>query len=158
MLMYYLCTLGSPRDGRLVSRATILASRRGCHDGLSYMNLDALRKHCATLSGTTRDTKWGADEVYSVGGKMFAVFWIDKGKARTVSFKCDPERFLELTDQKGIVPAPYLARAHWVQVQDAKALIDPVARELVGRSYDLVFSRLTRKQQTEIRGTPARDR
>ncbi len=122
------------------------------------MNLDALRKHCATLPGTTRDIKWGADEVYSVGGKMFAVFWIDKRKARTVSFKCDPGRFLELTDQSDIVPAPYLARAHWVQVQDAKALSDIVARELVGRSHDLVFSKLTRKQQAEIRGTPGRER
>ena len=157
MLMYYSCTLRSPRDGRLVSRAPSLLLGVATMMA-SYMNLDALRKHCATLSGTTRDTKWGADEVYSVGGKMFAVFWIDKGKARTVSFKCDPERFLELTDQKGIVPAPYLARAHWVQVQDAKALVDPVARELIGRSHDLVFSRLTRKQQTEIRGTPARAR
>ena len=122
------------------------------------MNLDALRKHCATLSGTTRDIKWGADEVYSVGGKMFAVFWIDKGKAKTVSFKCDPERFLELTDQKGIVPAPYLARAHWVQVQDPKALAAAAARELVARSHDLVFSKLTRKQQAEIAGAPARRR
>jgi predicted DNA-binding protein (MmcQ/YjbR family) len=122
------------------------------------MNLDALRKHCATLPGATRDIKWGADEAYSVGGKMFAVFWIDKGKARTVSFKCDNERFLELTDQKGIIPAPYLARAHWVQVQDAKALGDPVARELVERSRALVFSKLTRKQQAEVRAPPARDR
>jgi predicted DNA-binding protein (MmcQ/YjbR family) len=48
-----------------------------------------------------------------------------------------------------------LARAHWVQVQDAKALVDAVARELVGRSHDLVFSRLTRKQQTEIGSAPA---
>jgi predicted DNA-binding protein (MmcQ/YjbR family) len=122
------------------------------------MNLNALRKHCATLSGTTRDIKWGADEAYSIGGKMFAVFWIDRGKAKTVSFKCDPERFLELTDQKGIVPAPYLARAHWVQIQDPKALADAVARELVARSHDLVFSKLTRRQQAEIAGAPARHR
>jgi predicted DNA-binding protein (MmcQ/YjbR family) len=122
------------------------------------MNLDALRKHCATLSGTTRDIKWGADEAYSVGRKMFAVFWIDKGKPKTVSFKCDPERFLELTDQKGIVPAPYLARAHWVQVQDPKALAEAIARDLVARSHDLVFSKLTRKQQAEIAGAPARRR
>jgi len=70
------------------------------------MNLDALRKHCATLPGVTRDIKWGADEAYSVGEKMFAVFWIDKGKARTVSFKCDPERFLELTDQSALFRRP----------------------------------------------------
>ena len=49
------------------------------------MNIDSLRKYCATLPGATRDIKWGADEVYSVGAKMFAVFWIERGKARTAS-------------------------------------------------------------------------
>ena len=95
------------------------------------MNLDSLRKYCATLPGATRDIKWGADEVYSVGGKMFAAFGLEKGKAANAGFKCDPERFLELTDQPGIIPAPYLARAHWVLVQDPKALTDAAARELV---------------------------
>ena len=92
------------------------------------MNLEALRKFCGGLPGATRDIKWGADEVYSVGAKMFAVFWIDKGKAKTVSFKAGSDRFLELTDLSGIVPAPYLARAHWVHVRDAKALSDADAR------------------------------
>ena len=118
------------------------------------MNLDSLRKYCATLPGATRDVKWGADEVYSVGGKMFAVFCVGRGKATTVSFKCDPERFLELTDQPGVVPAPYLARAHWVQLQDAKALTDAAARELVDRSRALVFAKLTRKEQASICAPP----
>jgi predicted DNA-binding protein (MmcQ/YjbR family) len=95
------------------------------------VNLDPLRRYCSTLPGATRDIKWGADEVYSVGGKMFAVFCVDGKKAKTASFKCDPERFLELTDQPGIVPAPYLARAHWVQVQEAKSLTGEQARELL---------------------------
>jgi predicted DNA-binding protein (MmcQ/YjbR family) len=114
------------------------------------MNLDSLRKYCATLPGATRDIKWGADEVYSVGGKMFAVFCVERGKAKTASFKCDPERFLELTDQPGVVPAPYLARAHWVQLQDAKALPDAAARELVCRSRALVFAKLTKREQAAI--------
>ena len=67
------------------------------------------------------------------------------GKARTVSFKCDPERFLELTDQPGIVPAPYLARAHWVQVADPRALRLPAARALIARSHALVAAKLPRK-------------
>lgn len=119
------------------------------------MTFDSLRKFCATLPGATRDVKWGADEVYSVGGRMFAVFWLDGGKAKSASFKCDPERFLELTDQAGIVPAPYLARAHWVQVRDPKALPDAVARDLLSRSRALVFAKLTRKEQAAIAGGPA---
>ena len=51
---------------------------------------------------------------------MFAVFFPADGPARSVSFKCEPARFLELTDVPGIVPAPYLARAHWVHVEEAR--------------------------------------
>jgi predicted DNA-binding protein (MmcQ/YjbR family) len=109
------------------------------------MNLEALRKFCGGLPGATRDIKWGADEVYSVGTKMFAVFWIDRDKAKTVSFKAGPERFLELTDRSGIVPAPYLARAHWVQVRDAKALSDSDARALIAHSHALVAAKLPKK-------------
>ena len=78
--------------------------------------------HRTSLPGATVDIKWGADECYCVGGKMFAVFGDRARQGGSVSFKCDPERFLELTDSPGIIPAPYLARAHWVQVEDAKAL------------------------------------
>jgi len=122
------------------------------------VNLDPLRRYCSTLPGATRDIKWGADEVYSVGGKMFAVFCVDGKKAKTASFKCDPERFLELTDQPGIVPAPYLARAHWVQLQEAKALTGEQARELLARSHALVFAKLTRKEQAAIAGTSSSHR
>jgi predicted DNA-binding protein (MmcQ/YjbR family) len=116
------------------------------------MNLEALRKSCRTLPGATVDIKWGADECHCVGGKMFAVFGTEKRKAANVAFKCDPERFLELTDVAGIVPAPYLARAHWVLVQDPKALTDAQARELVARAHALVMAKLTRKVRDTIAG------
>lgn len=119
------------------------------------MNFDTLRKYCATLPGATMDVKWGADECYCVATKMFAVFFVDGGKGRTMSLKCDPERFLELTDVPGIVPAPYLARAHWVQVKDAKALADAPARALVARSHALILAKLTRRERDAIAAAPA---
>ncbi len=76
---------------------------------------------------------------------MFAVFWLKNGKAASVSCKCDAEHFFALTDQPGIIPAPYLARAHWVQVQDSKALTNTQAKQLVKRSYELVRAKLPKK-------------
>jgi predicted DNA-binding protein (MmcQ/YjbR family) len=114
------------------------------------MQLDPLRRSCAALPGATRDIKWGSDEVYSVGGKMFAVFALPGGKATSLAFKCDPARFLELTDQPGIVPAPYLARAHWVQLRRDATLPAAEVRTLVARSHALVFVKLTRRMQAEI--------
>jgi predicted DNA-binding protein (MmcQ/YjbR family) len=118
------------------------------------MSFEALRRHCATLPGATMDVKWGADECWSVGGKMFAVFGVENGRARNVSFKCDPDRFLELTDQPGVVPAPYLARAHWVQVADATALPPATAKRLIARSHELVAAKLTKKAREAALAAP----
>jgi predicted DNA-binding protein (MmcQ/YjbR family) len=121
-----------------------------------FMNFDRLRKYCATLPGATMDVKWGADECYCVATKMFAVFFVDRGKGRTMSFKCDAERFLELTDVPGIIPAPYLARAHWVQVKEPKALADADACALVARSHALIAAKLTRRERVAIAAVPER--
>ena len=117
------------------------------------MTFASLRTFCATLPGATRDIKWGADEVYSVGQKMFAVFGSANGKPTGVSFKVDDDRFLELTDRPGIEPAPYLARAHWVALRAADALSEREARELLARSHALVLAKLPRKLQAAAAGT-----
>src|SRR4051812_47765670 len=113
------------------------------------MNFEAAKALCRTFPGCTEDIKWGADLVFSVGEKMFAVTG-NASPATGMSFKVDDDRFLELTDRPGIIPAPYLARAKWVYVEKASALSDKEAAALLRRSYELVFAKLTRKLQREI--------
>lgn len=113
------------------------------------MNIEKAKTLCRSLPGATENIKWGADLVFSVGEKMFAVAGDCTAKGG-ISFKVDDDRFLELTDRKGIVPAPYLARAKWVLIEDEKAVSDKEAAELLRRSYQLVFSKLTKKLQREI--------
>ena len=113
------------------------------------MDFEAAKALCRTFPGCTEDTKWGNDIVFSVGLKMFAVTGLEV-PAAGMSFKVDDERFLELTDRPGIIPAPYLARAKWVYVENAKALSDKEAAALLRRSYELVFANLTKKLQREI--------
>jgi predicted DNA-binding protein (MmcQ/YjbR family) len=114
------------------------------------MNFERARRVCAALPAVTQDLKWGDDLCFLVGGRMFAVTALVDGKAQGFSFKVDDHRFLELTDRAGIVPAPYLARAKWVQVQRAGALTDAEAEALLARSHALVAARLTRKLQREL--------
>ncbi len=114
------------------------------------MSPAAVRAFCLKLPAATYDLKWGQDHVYSVGGKMFAVVFDAKKGAETVSFKVDDERFLELTDRPGIVPAPYLARAKWVQLASLKALGDAELKALVARSHALVAAKLTRAERARL--------
>jgi predicted DNA-binding protein (MmcQ/YjbR family) len=113
------------------------------------MDFEAAKQLCRSLPGCTEDIKWGADLVFSVGDKMFAVTG-NEAPAAGISFKVDDERFLELTDRPGIIPAPYLARAKWVYVQADAQLGDAEAAQLLRRSWELVLGKLTKKLQREI--------
>ncbi|HEU5434812.1 MAG TPA: MmcQ/YjbR family DNA-binding protein [Telluria sp.] len=113
------------------------------------MDFEKAKDLCRHFKGATEDIKWGADTVFSVGGKMFMVTGAGVS-AHGMSFKVEDERFLELTDRPGMRPAPYLARAKWVCVERADALGDAEAAALLRRSYELVFARLTKTLQREI--------
>jgi predicted DNA-binding protein (MmcQ/YjbR family) len=113
---------------------------------------------CKALPGATHDVKWGKDECYSVGGKMFAVigpggiYGGPRAATWSIGFKVDDDRFLEITDIHGIIPAPYMAKHKWVLVQDPKALTDEQLKELVMRSHALIVARLPKKVQASLLG------
>ncbi|MEP7156350.1 MAG: MmcQ/YjbR family DNA-binding protein [Betaproteobacteria bacterium] len=113
------------------------------------MNVAAIIKYCAKLPAVTQDVKWGADQVSSVGGKMFCVAYEDEGRAM-VSFKVDDDLFLQLTDRAGFVPAPYMARNKWVQVNELKKISDAELKSLLRRSHELVAAKLTKKLRAEL--------
>jgi len=67
-----------------------------------------------------------------------------------VSFKCSPEDFAELCERKGIIPAPYLARAQWVTLETEDAIPRPELKRLLRQAYDLVFAKLPKKTQAGL--------
>ena len=112
------------------------------------MNIEQLREFCLSLPHTTEDVKWGNDLCFSVGAKMFAVTGVDS--TGSVSFKCTPEKFAELTERDGIIPAHYVARYHWVTVEDADALTNKELKDLIRNSYDLVFQKLPKGVRNKL--------
>ena len=107
-----------------------------------------VKAYCLSLPGATHDVKWGKDHCYSVGGKMFAVI----GPDGSMSFKVDDERFLELTDREGFIPAPYMAKHKWVLVHDVKDVAEAELQGLLKRAHELIFAKLSKKAQREIAG------
>ena len=57
--------------------------------------------------GVASGIKWEDDLVFTVAGKMFCVLCVRGPLAGRLSFKVEDERFLELTERPGFVPAPY---------------------------------------------------
>lgn len=109
------------------------------------MTLDGLREICKALPGATEDVKWGQDLCFCVGGKMFAA--VNLEPPHQLGFKCSPEDFAELTEREGIVPAPYLARAMWVQESELGMTLERLELTALLRSaYDLVVAKLPKSR------------
>ncbi|MBL0040868.1 MAG: MmcQ/YjbR family DNA-binding protein [Xanthomonadales bacterium] len=100
--------------------------------------------------GVTQDIKWHDDLVFMVAGKMFCVFCFQGQHRGQVSFKVEDERFLEFTDRPHVIPAPYMARAHWISVLSSAAMPIDELKALVRHSYVLVRAKLPKKTQREL--------
>jgi predicted DNA-binding protein (MmcQ/YjbR family) len=106
------------------------------NDKTPAVSLDALWDFCRRLPHVTEDVKWGNDLVFSIGGKMFAVF--DQTGGIRFSVKTTPGSFAVLTTRKGIIPAPYVARYHWISLEGPNVLPRKEIEELIRESYHLV--------------------
>ncbi|HTV66682.1 MAG TPA: MmcQ/YjbR family DNA-binding protein [Bryocella sp.] len=121
------------------------------------MEIEAIRGHCLQLPHTSENVQWGCDLCLKVDGKLFAVMPLEPAPVR-LSFKCSPETFAELCERPGIRPAPYMARAQWVALEQLDTLPDSELRDLLTASYRLVFERLPKKRQEELRNAKSRKR
>jgi predicted DNA-binding protein (MmcQ/YjbR family) len=109
---------------------------------------DPLVEYCRHLPGVTEDVKWGNDLVFSVGGKMFAVFGLPDREP--IGFKVDPVVFSVLVQRPGVVPAPYLAHHSWVNVRSRDAMTNDELEELLWESYRLVAQKLSKKMRASL--------
>ena len=109
------------------------------------MDHESVRSFCLSLPNVTEDVQWKSDLLFRIGNKMFAVLSLDPSYGHCMSFKCTPEMFAELTERDGIVPAPYVARYHWVALERFNALKDSELKTLLKNSYELVLAKLPKK-------------
>jgi predicted DNA-binding protein (MmcQ/YjbR family) len=114
------------------------------------MTLDTVRTICRAMPGATEDLKWGADLAFSVGGKMFCV--VNTEPPHQMSFKCTPDDFAQLIEREGLIPAPYLARAMWVQQPELgdEVLDRRELQQLLRKSYDLVVAKLPKSKRPGV--------
>jgi predicted DNA-binding protein (MmcQ/YjbR family) len=113
------------------------------------MDIDWIREYCLALPHTTEKVQWGNDLVFKVGGKMYAVVALEPGD-QWLGFKCTPEDFVALIERPGIIPAPYLARAHWVSLETSDALPRTEVERLLKQAYSVIFAKLPKKAQAGL--------
>lgn len=114
------------------------------------MDVESVREFCLSLPHVTEDVQWESDLLFRIGNKMFAVAALDPSSDHRMSFKCTPETFAELTERVGIVPAPYVARYHWVALERFDVLPECELKELLKIAYQLILEKLPKKSRVEL--------
>jgi len=113
-------------------------------------HIDWVRELCLSLPNSTEDIQWENDLLFRVAKKIYCVVPLEPEATVKLSCKCTPEKFAELVEIDGIIPAPYMARNHWVAFVDMNALRQSEIRELIRNSYNLVVEKLPKKLQAEL--------
>lgn len=110
------------------------------------MTLEAIQRICNSFPDVTEDIKWEEHLCFNVGGKMFLITSPDLAPV-TASFKVSAEDFDLLTEREGFIPAPYLARYHWVKVDDISRLSTKEWKILLQSAYEMVKTKLPKKKK-----------
>ena len=109
------------------------------------MDIESVRKFCLSLPHVTEGVQWENDLLMRIGNKMFCVLSLEPASDHCMSFKCTPEKFAELVEQEGIMPAPYVARYHWVALERFDVLAERELKGLLTTAYELVRDKLPKK-------------
>jgi predicted DNA-binding protein (MmcQ/YjbR family) len=131
------------------------------------MDAERIRAYLLALPHVVETRQWGNNLVFwvgdkAIGGKMFSLINLDDpGGTRlakaAVSFAVSPERFHELLEIEGVIPAPYLARAHWVALEQFDVLRNPELEDLLRTASMLVYDKLP-KHTKDILALPTTQR
>ena len=127
------------------------------------MDAERLREYLLRLPHVVETMQWGANLVFwvgdkAIGGKMFALVNLDEDQKGVLSFPAGPERYAELLETEGVVPAPYLARAHWVAIRHWGVFPGRDLEELLKLGHSLVYEKLPKRTREVLAMPPAAQR
>lgn len=111
------------------------------------MDRVAIGEACLALPGVTLDHPFGDHhDAYRIGGKMFVMV----GEEGGVSFKVSDIAYEILTETGKARPAPYLARAKWVNLPDPAAWDVDELTEHFAIGHRIVAAKLTKKTRADL--------
>ena len=126
------------------------------------MDAERIRGMLLKLPHVVETMQWGANLVFwvgdkALGGKMFAVVDLDGKGGPVISYAAGPERYAVLVEEDGVLPAPYLARAHWVAVERWDVLRAADWPRELEAAHALVFAKLPKRVRENL-SLPAKER
>ena len=134
------------------------------------MDAERLRAYLLTLPHVAETMQWGANLVFwagdkAIGGKMFAMIDLDEPAPPSrapneqratnngqplLSYSAGPERYAELLERDGLVPAPYMARIFWVAAGRWGVFSDAEWKRELRAAYEITLAKLPKKVRATL--------
>jgi predicted DNA-binding protein (MmcQ/YjbR family) len=91
--------------------------------------------------------QWGNNLVFwvgdkAIGGKMFALVNLDGDGRAVISYAAGAERYSELLEIEGVIPAPYMARIFWVAVERWSVFRGAEWEQELTAAHEITFGKL----------------
>jgi len=123
------------------------------------MNAERVREFLLSLPHVTETQQWGGIVFWlgdkAIGGKMFVMVNPDAGQGMPISYPAGQERFNELLELDGLLPAPYMARIFWVAAERWDVFRDREWQEQLTRAHEITFAKLPPKTKSILAMTKA---
>lgn len=127
------------------------------------MDAERARAFLLKLPHALETQQWGDNLVFwvgdkAIGGKMFALLDLGAGLSKGVAmFAAGAERFAELVERESMLPAPYMARIHWVAAERWTALRNHEWEQELSAAHALTLARMPLRVRN-ILAMPLRER
>jgi predicted DNA-binding protein (MmcQ/YjbR family) len=134
------------------------------------MDPERIRAYLLTLPHAVETMQWGANLVFwvgdkTIGGKMFALVNLDRDAARerdkttpVISYAAGPQRYSELLEIEGVVPAPYMARIYWVAVERWHIFRTTEWEQELSAAHTLTFNKLPLRTRAVLAMPPTQQK
>jgi predicted DNA-binding protein (MmcQ/YjbR family) len=113
------------------------------------MNVERAREFLLSLPHVVETEQWGGLVFWvgdkAVGGKMFVMMNFDETGGNPIAYAAGQEKFYELCEREGLIPAPYFARIFWVAAERWGALRDREWEEELRAARAITLEKLPAK-------------
>ena len=122
------------------------------------MDAERVRAFTLALPHVEETVQWGNNLVFwvgdkAIGGKMFAMASLDPGGGHSnvmLSLSAGPERFNEFLENEDIIPAPYMARIHWIGLQRWDALPTRELEAALTAAHAMTYAKLPKRTKDAL--------
>ncbi|RXJ82516.1 MmcQ/YjbR family DNA-binding protein [Arcobacter sp. F2176] len=115
------------------------------------MNLEQIETIFMAKQCATKDFPFGDDTmVFKVMDKMFGLISLKKTPLN-INLKCDPNDAIAYRDiYECVNPGYHMNKKHWNTITLDGTIKEEIVKDMVNESYDLIVSKLTKKQREEL--------